>query len=131
LNQLFSSNLIRTSVLLATLGLGGVAEAAAIYGLTLSGNLVTFNSSNPGTVNTIGPITGTGASLAGIDFRPATGQLYGLGFDSRVYLIDPNTGAATAIGLPGQFTLNGSNFGIDFNPVPDRLRVVSDADQNL
>ncbi len=27
--------------------------------------------------------------------------------------------------------LNGTSFGIDFNPVPDRLRVVSDAGQNL
>ncbi len=27
--------------------------------------------------------------------------------------------------------LNGTNFGVDFNPVADRLRVVSDARQNL
>src|SRR5262249_38507220 len=27
--------------------------------------------------------------------------------------------------------LNGAGFGVDFNPVPDRLRVVSDTNQNL
>src|SRR5262249_11223427 len=32
-----------------------------------------------------------------------------------------------------QFTpaLNGTSFGFDFNPVPDRIRLVSDTDQNL
>jgi hypothetical protein len=132
LNQLSSLNLIRTAALATAVMLGGTAEASTIFGLTTTGNLVTFNSNNPGSVSTVGPISGTGgASLVGIDFRPATGQLYGLGADSRVYLIDPTTAAATAIGSAGQFTLNGTNFGVDFNPVPDRLRVVSDADQNL
>jgi hypothetical protein len=27
--------------------------------------------------------------------------------------------------------LTGTQFGVDFNPVPDALRIVSDADQNL
>ncbi len=38
---------------------------------------------------------------------------------------------ATAIGSAGAFTLTGSTFGIDFNPVSGGLRVVSDTGTNL
>jgi hypothetical protein len=70
-------------------------------------------------------------TLVGIDQRPATGQLYGVGTSNRVYVIDPATGAATQVGAAAAFTLNGNDFGIDFTPVPDRMRVVSDLEQNL
>ena len=42
------------------------------------------------------------------------------------------TGAATAPGAnPFNMLLNGVRFGVDFNPIVDRLRVVSDAGQSL
>jgi hypothetical protein len=73
-----------------------------------------------------------GEDLQGIDFRPANGQLYGLGSTSRLYRIDLTTGLATQVGAsPFAVALSGTNFGFDFNPVVDRVRVVSDADQNL
>ena len=70
-------------------------------------------------------------TLLGIDFRPATGELYGLGSTSRLYKVDPTTAVATAVG--GQFSrcLSGFSFGFDFNPVIDRIRVVSETNQNL
>ncbi len=48
-----------------------------------------------------------------------------------MYTLDAATGAATAVGPVFATTLNGSVFGVDFNPVADRLRVVSDVGQNL
>jgi len=71
-------------------------------------------------------------TLLGIDYRPANGLLYGLGSSSRLYLINPTTGAASQVGS-GQFStlLSGTTFGFDFNPTVDRIRVVSDLDQNL
>ena len=48
-----------------------------------------------------------------------------------MYTINPTTGAATQVGAAGAFTLNGTAFGFDFNPVVDRIRVVSDVDQNF
>lgn len=77
-------------------------------------------------------ITGlqSGESLVGIDFRPANGLLYGLSSASRLYTIDLRTAVATPVSALS-VALSGTNFGIDFNPVPDRLRVDSDADQNL
>jgi hypothetical protein len=112
---------------------GSRAQAATVYGITSTGNLVQFNSATPGVIAKSVPVTGlqAGETLAGIDFRPATGQLYGLGSGSRLYVIDINTGAATQVGSSGAFTVNGTSFGFDFNPTVDRIRVVSDADQNL
>jgi hypothetical protein len=72
-----------------------------------------------------------GETIVGIDRRPATGQLYGLSSSSRIYLINETTGAATAVGTQGAFTLNGASFGFDFNPTVDRIRVTSNLDQNL
>ena len=84
------------------------------------------------------PITGLtpGDQLVGIDFRPATGQLYGLSTpgggpgSAQLYIIDTETAVATPVGAPNA-VLGGSSFGFDFNPVPDRIRVVSNAGENL
>ena len=104
-----------------------------IYALTTSDQLVRFSSADACSTSEV-KITGLAAneSLLGIDVRPATGQLYGLGSTSRVYTINPSTGAATAVGTTA-FTpaLSGSSFGFDFNPTVDRIRVVSNTGQNL
>ncbi|NJR66958.1 MAG: DUF4394 domain-containing protein [Leptolyngbyaceae cyanobacterium CRU_2_3] len=102
-------------------------------GLTDDNKLVSFSSG--GSTSAAGiAVTGLQANekLVGIDFRPATGELFGVGDSSRLYALNATTGAATAIGtLPLATALSGNNFGVDFNPVPDRLRVVSDTAQNL
>lgn len=117
------------------LGIGFLsqAHALAVYGLTNSNSLVRFDSSTPGVISSTLAITGlnSGTSLLGIDFRPANGQLFGLSSDSRLYTIDTTTAAATLVGSAGAFVINGTSFGFDFNPVVDRIRVVSNADQNL
>src|SRR5262245_17696261 len=114
---------------------------ATLVGLNNSNQLLTFDSATPGTIAATTAVTGLGAgeTLIGIDFRPATGGLYGVTIDAnnagKIYLIDPDTGAATfsaaliadPADVSSPFTaLSGTNFGTDFNPVPDRLRVVSD-----
>jgi hypothetical protein len=108
-------------------------EAETIYAVTTTNVLLTFDSATPGTIAASVGITGlqAGESILGIDLRPATGQLYALGSTSRLYTINPLTGAATQVGSAGAFTLNGTFFGFDFNPTVDRIRVVSDTDQNL
>ncbi len=124
-------------VLAAALALSAAhLPAATLVGLTASNQIVTFDSSNPGTiVSTIG-ITGltAGQNLIGIDFRPIDQALIALGRnastgDSQVYTINRATGAATSLG--GVFVFTGSAFGMDFNPVPNALRLVSDAEANL
>lgn len=58
--------------------------------------------------------------------------MYGLGSSNRLYTINLAIGTATQVGS-GTFStpLSGTEFGVDFNPVVDRLRVVSNTGQNL
>jgi hypothetical protein len=105
---------------------------ATLVGLTSTDQLVRFDSATPATTSNPVAVTGLGASesLVGIDYRPATGQLYGLGSTGQLYTLNATTGAATAVGST-PLTLTGTNFGFDFNPQVDRIRVVSDADANF
>jgi hypothetical protein len=120
---------------LGSLALGaGRAEAESLTGLTTTGNLVTFDSASPGTIGSSVAITGlqTGETLLGIDRRPANGLLYGLGSTSRLYTINTTTGVATSVGATSFApALTGTAFGFDFNPVADRIRIVSTDSTNF
>ena len=109
------------------------ARAVNIYGVTATNQLVRFDSSTPANLTTVGAITGLqgGENILGIDFRPATGQLYGLGSTSRLYVINTASGAASAVGAVLSPALSGTDFGFDFNPTVDRIRIVSNTGQNL
>ena len=91
--------------------------------------LIRFNSNNPDRLKDVRTITGLnmGASLVGIDFRPATGDLYGLSSDSIVYRVNPRTGIAVSEGPAVTPAPAGRFFGFDFNPTVDKIRVTSDA----
>jgi hypothetical protein len=109
------------------------APAGAALMFATQGTAISrFDSASLGTVTTV-PIVGmqAGETLVDIDVRPATQILYGIGSTSRVYTINPLTGTATQVGAPGAFILNGTAFGVDFNPSVDRIRVVSNTEQNL
>jgi len=106
----------------------------AVAGTTL----VSFPRNAPQSLAVIGGIVGLqpGETVLGIDFRPVGGALYLLGDTGRVYTVDPTTAAASLVaqlndGAGGAVALAGTAFGVDFNPVADRLRVVSDTGQNL
>src|SRR6187200_1617188 len=105
----------------------GPFPSELIYGVTTTNLLVSFNSGAPGTILSSVAITGlqAGETILGIDFRPATKQLYGLGSTSRLYTINLSTGAATAVGPPFTPALSGTAFGVDFNPTVDRIRITS------
>lgn len=111
----------------------GSANAATAFGVNAANQLVRFDTATPGTVVNIGTITGVqaGETIVGIDFRPFNGQLYALGSTSRLYTINLTSGAATQVGTAGAFTLSGTDFGFDFNPTVDLIRVVSNTGQNL
>lgn len=103
-----------------------------LFALTDQNQLLRFNSTKPERLKDVRSITGlNGTKLQGIDFRPATGDLYGLGADSVVYRINPRTGIAIAEGPAVTPPLTGRFFGFDFNPTVDKIRVTSDAGTNL
>jgi hypothetical protein len=107
------------------------ARAVPLYA-TSGNDIATFDSGATGVVTSV-PVLGlqAGESLIGIDVRPATQVLHGVGSSGRLYTLNPLTGVATQVGTSGQFTLNGTAFAVDFNPVADRLRVISNTGQNL
>lgn len=111
----------------------GRGERLRIYALTTGQRLVTFRECNPRRVKDVGAIGGLGGSdtaLVGIDFRVQDGKLYGVGNGGGVYTLDLGTGAATLVNQLS-VALDGAQFGVDFNPAADRLRIVSDTGQNL
>ena len=120
-------------VALATAVTATRADAATAFGLTASNQVVTFDTNTPGTAIAAVPITGlqSGEEALAIDLRPATGQIYLLGSTSRLYVVNPVTGVAVAVGAPFTPALAGTTFGFDFNPTVDRIRLVSDTGQNL
>ncbi|GJM18495.1 MAG: hypothetical protein DHS20C14_07080 [Phycisphaeraceae bacterium] len=123
----------KISALLAAVGIASGAQAELVYGTTENNTLLSWDSAAPTTLLSGVAISGLGnnEAIRGIDFRPANGQLYAMGSFNNLYTLNRTTGAATLVGNFGGTPLNGSSFGFDFNPVIDRIRVVSDADQNL
>lgn len=122
------------SAILASLSIPAMALAGTVFGVTENQTLVTWNTATPGSIQSGTAISGlmNNEQIRGIDFRPATGELFALGSFNNLYTINPGTGQAMVVG-GGSFSpgLNGTSFGFDFNPTIDRIRVVSDANQNL
>jgi len=108
-----------------------------LYALVQGTNqLIRFDSTSPNAIETI-PVTGVVQleTLRAVDFRPATGELYAIANDSvantlRLYTIDPATGVATGF-APEHGAGLADEFGMSFNPVADRLRIVSSSGRNM
>ncbi len=141
--NLFTVNLTTgASTLIGAIGGGDIILDIAIevrlpdvFAVTPSNILVSFNAATPGVINSSRVIRGLSGRerIVGLDFRPATGQLYALSSSNRLYmiLIDSSKAIAIRVNRSSGFTLNGNSFGFDFNPVPDRIRLVSDGGQNI
>lgn len=98
-------------------------------------NLLKFNAGNIKTAASQVAVTGLITStekLLSIDFRPATGELYSVSTASIIYIIDATTGKARAVTSTAfSPALAGEVVSLDFNPVVDRIRIVTNTGQNL
>jgi hypothetical protein len=107
-------------------------RALRAIGLVGDSTLVSFDVDRPQKTRALGKVRGLDGdtALVGIDYRVQDSKLYGVGDAGGVYTIDPRTARATRV---SQLTvdLDGTTFGVDFNPAADRLRVTSDTGQNL
>ncbi|RZL11083.1 MAG: DUF4394 domain-containing protein, partial [Hymenobacter sp.] len=138
----------RKSLLLSLLLAGGAALPAAAqtgYALTRTTSntysLSTFLATSPGTFTGSVTLTGILSSnqyLIGIDFRPATGELFALGYaligqQVQLYKANLTTGALTPVGSAQTLNLgtNPARIGFDFNPTADLIRVVGSNRVNL
>ncbi|MBC7992072.1 MAG: DUF4394 domain-containing protein [Rhizobacter sp.] len=111
----------------------GPARAEKAVAVTVSNRLIKFNAGQPGRILFSQPITGLqpGEQVLGIDYRVVKDTLYALGSSGRLYTLDEDTAAAKPVGEPFAVRLEGTEFGFDFNPTVDRIRVVSASGQNL
>jgi hypothetical protein len=119
--------LVLLSVAAGALSAAPSAHAARMFTLGSSDNVLRLiDSSAPGTaLSTVG-ITGLGAGefASGIDVRPSTGELYAVTTADRLYVVNPVSGAATAVGSAAFTPSLSGSVGMDFNPVADRVRLV-------
>ncbi len=153
-NQLYSINLTTgTSTLMGNIGVNSLVRDIAvriirevkstingdvIYALNNSNVLLTIDSYSPEIIRHAETISGVtaGQLLSGLDFRPATGKLYSLGYDTsngnaQLYTINRNTGVATAVNaIPVILQLGKGKIGFDFNPAVDRIRVTGSNNAN-
>jgi hypothetical protein len=129
-------------VTLAFVGCGGgdsnapnpPSQGKTIYAVDLSNNFALFHSGTPEVVDRKLAITGLLADdrIVGIDFRPADGKLYGVGTDSRVYIVDTVTAVAGPVGPSFTPALDGEHFGVVLDPTTDQIRIQSaETGQNL
>lgn len=112
------------------LALGSLpAFGADMVALDKAGRLVRFADAKPG-VASWRAIKGAAAPILGIDVRPANGMLYGLAADGGVYTIDAMTGQAT---MKAKINVAAAKdvTVVDFNPVADRMRVITASGRSL
>lgn len=111
----------------------GPLRKETLHVLTQKMELLTVNAGQPGKVLQRTAVTGlpAGETLVGMDYRIAKGVLFTLSNAGRLYTLDVPTGALKPVGSGAGAVLQGNTFGVDFNPVADRVRVVSNTGQNL
>lgn len=117
----------------------GSAQAAtstipkSALGLSSNGkNLTTFSLTTGKRTKALGQAKGLvgDVRLIGIDERPADHKVYGVGDKGGIYVVNRGNGAVRKVSQLS-VALDGTHFGVDFNPAADRLRIISDTGQNL
>jgi hypothetical protein len=104
-----------------------------VYAVTDGAELIQFNAGAPQKILSRKPLTGLPANdwIAGIDFRVSRGVLFALTASGRLFTLDTATGALQPVGSLPPVLIQGGAIGMNFNPVADRIRVVTDTGQNL
>ena len=105
------------------------AQAGTIVGLVDGKTLVWVD---PATKKVTGKADIKGAAnVVGIDVRPSDGKLYAVAADGGIYTVDPKTGEATMKSKLSETLKSGVTVTVDFNPVADRLRIITSDGVNL
>lgn len=135
------SPLARRIATLSLLGLLGACASAptpvprpeTAWFLLADNQLLRTNAGIPGTALQRLKVSGLaqGEQLIGIDFRSTNERLYALGRSGRLYTISLDDGLASQVGSTNVTLRPELEYGFDFNPVADRLRVVNAAGDNL
>jgi hypothetical protein len=102
----------------------GTVNAGTMVGLAADNNLVIIDQERS-TVERQMTVQGVEGKLIGIDVRPSNGKLYGVASDNGIYTIDATSGKATLATKMNKPFPMAERAIVDFNPVADRLRLMS------
>ena len=124
-----------------------VSASGNAVAVTSDRTVITFDRAAPNVATSTATITGFNNAnevIIGMDVRPVTRQVYLVTRDpsnvGRVYTLDPATGQLSTVAqlIPdpndtsdAYTALSGTSFGVNFNPVVDAMRIISDSGQNL
>jgi hypothetical protein len=114
--------LLASLALVGALGAADAASAQSIVAL-VGDNTIAMIDPSSRKVTASWQVKGV-AKLAGIDVRPADGQLYGVTDNGWIVTIDTKTGQATQKAELSTKLPAGVTATVDFNPVADRLRLM-------
>lgn len=147
--QSHSMRLVLIAALIGLASFAPNATARSVYVLTTDNRIALIPETQPGlAASTAVAVTGlnVGDVLMAIDVRPQNGRLYGLGYNAgagsvQLYhlTVDSAGVRATPVGSTGSFLtagglaapVNGTSFGMDFNPAVDRIRINNNTGQNF
>ena len=100
------------------------AGAATLWALDAAGGLARIDSDSRRAMPAM-MVKGADGAVLSVALRPANGKLYGLTATGQLVTIDPATAMATQVAKLDKMLEMGPRTTINFNPVVDRLRVVS------
>lgn len=126
-----SNTALAAAAAFAALSLGVAAPAQADSVVALIGGK-SLAIVDPDSLKVLGEAEISGAdALVGIDVRPADGMLYGVTAAGDIVTIDPSSGKATKKSTLSEKLPAGAKVTVDFNPMADRLRVMTDGGMSL
>jgi len=112
----------------------GPAAKESILAVTADHRLIRFNAGQPQRLLASVALRGLqpGEQALGIDFRVARNQLYLLGSSGQLYRVKVESGQLEPVGPPVPLPNGGAGeWGVDFNPTVDRMRIVNSHGANL
>jgi hypothetical protein len=123
LKNITKTSLIALIAVMATGAAAQTADAAMIAGL-LDGKSIVWIDSEQKRVTGMVALDG-GASLVGMDVRPSDGKLYGVMPDGAIVAVDAKTGKWEKKSQLSEKLPAGAVVSVDFNPVADRMRIIT------
>lgn len=124
MRALFASLLLA----LLTLSLSGCKllgdSNASAYALTSAGHILAFNTGKPTDIKGEVIVSGLGTNESLLSLNLANGTYYGITSQNRLVMVNPNTGATSAVGNG----FSGGTFGsaaVDYDPIHAILRLFS------
>lgn len=122
--------LAASAAVLISISATQAAEVAALSG----DNTISIVDTSKKAVTKTWKIQGVAGKVLGIDVRPADGMLYAVGAEGGIYTVDLASGKATMkskLDKTGETNWAKASVTMDFNPVADRLRLMSNDGTNL